>query len=393
MTFVDRFIAYNTEAESPTSFWRWAGYACVGAVLRDNIYFEHGIKRTYPNIYVVLLADSAEHRKSVPLEQVSNLLHEIKNTKIIQGRTSIQAVITDLANSEMNPRTGEMIKGGSCILCAGELSAFFVDDPQSIRILTDLYDFKKEYVMSLKGSGKSTVKNVCLSMLAASNETLLKEVYTNKAVYGGLLGRTFFIKPDEFRPGNSLLKVDMSRYDIKPLVSILRDISGMRGVVTITDDAVKLYDTWYLSLRKSYQNKKDRTGVLGRIHTGVLKISMIIAAAEFRSTEITKECVDKSIDECSKLLVNYEEYASSMGNSNVAQIGSILLAELWKSPNKTISRKELLLKYWVDFTAKDLDELISTLEQAGMIKTILDGNECTYKMTDKCQKVFSEQVK
>lgn len=389
MSFVDQFIEKYKDAESPTSFWRWAGYACIGAILRDNIWYDNGIHKTYPNIYVVLLADSAESRKSVPLNKVFELLISVRNTKIIQGRASIQSVIEDLAMVEMDKATGHPIKGGSCILIAGELSAFFVDDPQSIRILTDLYDYKKEYSVSLK-SGKSRVSNVCLSMLAASNETLLREVYNNKAIYGGLLGRTFFIKPDEFRKGNSLLKVDPSKYDISELSKKLVEIKKLHGSMTITEDAYKMYDSWYLNLRESYRVKKDKTGILGRIHTGVLKIMMIIAAAEHYDLQIRLCCVEQAISECSKLLMNYEEYATAMGQSSIAQVGSLFLSELWASSNKTITRKDFLIRHWADVSAKDFDELLTTLEQAGMIQTILNGNECSYRMTSKCTKTFED---
>lgn len=392
MSFVDNFIKKYEEAESPTAFWKWAAYATIAAILRDNVWYDSGVYKTYPNIYVVLLADSAESRKSVPLNKASDLLFAIKNTKIIQGRASIQQVIEDLSSAEMDKKTGNLIKGGSCILIAGELSAFFVDDPQSIRILTDLYDYKQEYVVALK-SGKSKVSHVCLSMLAASNETLLKEVYNNKAVYGGLLGRTFFIKPDEFRAGNSLLRVDIDKYRIDKLVEEIQILTKFRGAMQITDAAYDLYDTWYKKLRAAYKLKKDKTGILGRIHVGVLKISMILAISDHRDTTIQECCVEKAINDCSQLLANYEEYATAMGQSSVAQIGSVFLSELWAESKKILSRREFLLRHWADFSAKDFDELLVTLEQAGMIEMVMNGAEIGYRMTGKCTKIFADQIK
>lgn len=392
MSFVNEFLFIHKDLESPTSFWRWAAYTCIGAILRDNVFYDGGAFKVYPNIYTVLLADSAESRKSVPLNKVNDLMLEIRNTKIISGRSSIQAVLEDLGTTEMDRKTGHPIKGGSCLLIAGELSAFFVDDPQSIKIMTDIYDFKKEYAVSLK-SGRCKITNVCLSMLAASNETLLKEVYNNKAVYGGLLGRTFFIKPDEFRPGNSLMGKGIQQYDLSSLVQTLHKIKNLRGTITISNEACDIYDSWYKALRESYRTKKDKTGILGRIHMGVLKVAMIIAVADHLELEIKPCCMNQAIDECSKLLKNYEEYATGMGQSNIAQIGSTFLAELWNSKNKTISRKSFLMAHWADFSSKDFDELLVTLEQAGMIQTVVDGNECAYKMTIKCTKVFNNEDK
>src|SRR5258706_15849366 len=99
MNFSSAFIQFTAAYESPTSFWRWSSYALVAAILRDNVYFEHGLFKTYPNIYVILLADSAEYRKGGSFPLVTELLlhEEIRNTKIIQGRNSVQAVIDDLS--------------------------------------------------------------------------------------------------------------------------------------------------------------------------------------------------------------------------------------------------------------------------------------------------------
>src|SRR5665213_1423119 len=97
--FITSFLKHTEEYESPGSFWRWGAYATIAAVLRDSVYYDHGLRKTYANIYVVLLADSAEYRKSGPFQPITDLLNSdgLRNTKVIRGRSSIQAVLDDLS--------------------------------------------------------------------------------------------------------------------------------------------------------------------------------------------------------------------------------------------------------------------------------------------------------
>ena len=180
------FLEHTKIYESPTSFWKWAAYASIAAVLRDNVYRKQGDITTYPNIYVLFLAQSGA-RKGAPISLAQSLIQKVNNTKIISGRTSIQAIIDELAHTETNSKTGKLVKGGSAILIAGELAAGIVGDTAAVGILTDIYDLKTDFKHHLRSTGRFKIDRIVFNMLAASNADLLKEVYTQSAVSGGLL--------------------------------------------------------------------------------------------------------------------------------------------------------------------------------------------------------------
>ena len=234
--FISMFMEYNSEFESPGSFWKWSGYALVSAVLRNSVYHNTGNDILYPNIYVLLLADSAAFRKGGSFPLVTELLTELHHTKIYDGRASIQALLEKLS-IDMAGKKGSPIRGGSALLLAEELASFFVADPQLIPMITNIYRSRKIYTYDLRGNA-FTVKDLCVSMLSASNEIHLRDVYDSRAVYGGLLGRTFLVKPDERRAPNSLLEVDASKYNTKDLLP--------RFLETLHKDLVP--DTWTLSI-------------------------------------------------------------------------------------------------------------------------------------------------
>lgn len=386
--FVSLFIDYTRQYESPTNFWKWSAYATVAAVLRDNVHYYHGMNRkTYPNIYVVMLADSAEYRKSGPFTPVVSLLNNLNVTKVIKGRASVQAILDRLGQMVGPKGTSAGLKGGSCILIAEELASFFVSDPALIPLITDMYDYRDNWDYNIK-SGGTEIKNLCVTMLAASNETFLREVYTNTAVYGGLLGRTIMIKPDETRPPNSLLDVTEDTEAIKDLLNSLKQVALLKGTTTMTPDAKVTYDIWYHALYNSYKKCNDRTGVTQRMHTTALKLAIIIAGSHY-TREINNHYIEEAIEEITKLKSNYEVYAMSAGKSTQSEIGALFLNTLWNSPDKKVTRDKILMFHWNMMSAKELDDLTETLLAAKLIKAEpTGGNTIIYEMTEKCKDIF-----
>lgn len=222
--FISDFLEFTKEAESPTQFLRWSAIGCIGAVLRDNVYIDANFGRVYPNLYVILVARSGACRKGLPLKVTKSLISKVNNTKIIDGRTSIQAVVAELAKNYTQHTPGGkgyVVQGASGLLYTEELAAFMVDDKATIPILTDLYDYREEWTNHLKSSDTERLKNVCLSMIAASNETFLKEVYTKSALYGGLLGRTVIIYEQKRRHKNAGIRRSTSTVKPEDLIDHL----------------------------------------------------------------------------------------------------------------------------------------------------------------------------
>lgn len=398
-SFTDLFIEFTKEAETPTAFWKWGSYAIVAACLRDNVYWMQRGHKMCTNIYVLLNADSAIQRKSGPIKEADRLLSGIKVTKVIRGRGSIQAILEDLSASAMDRDSGKTLRGGSCLLVADELKSFFVGDDSLVGILTDIYDYRDSFDYKLRGA-PFKVKNLCVSMLAASNDEFLKTIYTGEAVYGGLLGRTFLVKTNELRPGNSLLELESEekanelKYDPQPLMNRLKEISKLNGKVRFEIEAKLAFDKWYMDLRESYKKKPDRTGVLARLHTGVVKLAVILAVSR-RLEFIIRTCdIDDAISECMSLLPNYEGFAMSVGKSNEAVAGSYLMNEMW-TRGGSISRVSFLQKYWYEVSSETFDKLIVTLEQAGMIGRSYGLNGAaseTLTMTEKCKNIFKGET-
>lgn len=393
MGFIKLLLEHTKPYESPESFWKWSAYCTVAAVMRDSCYIRQGDSELYPNVYVLLLADSAVHRKGNPVRFCEKLTNKIANTKVISGRTSIQAILDELARGETHPKTGKAIKGGSSLFSAPELSAGIVNDPEAIKILTDIYDFKEEYTSRLRGTGTFHIKNICFTMMAASNESLLIDLYDEKARTGGLLGRTFLVKPNEFRQGNSLFDFPDTTASMKRIADSLLAISKIEGEMVVSEAARKEYNDWYIPFRASQQNVKDKTGILGRIHTSILKLSMILCADHTLGLVIKKEHIEEAIAESMGLLPNYTQFVMSGGKSPISNIATIVLQQLFDAEGHGLSRAYLLRMNWNEFDVETFDKFITTMEQAEMITGIMIDNGIGYKLTKKCIDILFKDKK
>src|SRR4051812_42124376 len=117
--YIQDFIDYTSAYESPTDFFYWSALAGVSAVLRDSCYLMLGDTKLFPNIYVLIVANPAM-RKAKPLNSTVELVKHVENTKIIEGRTSIQAVIQRLGDIERR-KNGQSITGASGFIFSEEI--------------------------------------------------------------------------------------------------------------------------------------------------------------------------------------------------------------------------------------------------------------------------------
>jgi uncharacterized protein DUF3987 len=384
---IRQFIEYTQAYESPTDFFYWSMVVGIAAALRDNCYILLGDTRVYPNLYILIIAKPAM-RKAKPLNSVVELLKYVDNTKIIEGRTSIQAVIQRLGEIERR-QSGATIKGASGIVFSEEISAMFTEDDANIPVLTDLYDYKSTYTSALVSRGTTRLSNVVVSLLGASNEELLKPVFNNRAIYGGLLSRCLIVYGDKVRHRNSLMYEDAKKYDPSELRRCFKIISGLHGTFSITKEGRDYYNEWYISTCPELEKNAGNTGAEGRIHTNVLKLAMVLTVAEKYNLEIGREQIERAIHRVQTLFTNYKRLTLGSGKSQQAEPSVILLKVLWEAKDYELKRQEIMYKTWADMSMDDLDAVTKTLLGAGLIQTREDKKHGTiYTLTGLAVEYF-----
>lgn len=381
--FIDALMEYQKDAESPDNFWRWAAISCLSATLRNNVYLETRIGKILPNMYIVLYADSGAARKGAPVKFAGKLLNATQCTKVVAGRTSMQAAVKELGGTYTNDR-GKIIQGSAGLLYSEELAALMVQDPATIDLLIDLYDYHENWTNNLVNSGKTKLKEVCLSLLAASNSDLFTKSYAAQGIKNGLLGRTMIIKEEKARKRMSLLDLPpVNESKILELVNHIEKISLIKGVLKLSSEAHKFYNDWYYGAPQELLT--DKIGYASRLGTHVFKVAIALAAAreDFHEMLINRTDVENAVNLCIEVKRNLRAVTIGTGSNTGAYQCGLIVKAVIAEPSHRITRKKLVQRLLGEIDVEGLDAALLLLQQGGLMEEGIMNGEITIGITQK----------
>src|SRR3990167_989144 len=383
MSFIDSIVDQHKEYESPISFWYWSALASVSAVLKDNVFIDRYIYKLYPNIYVMLHADSGI-KKGPPISMARKLTKNLAHCYV--GRSSIQGILKDMGSTQTMPG-GKFLDKTKAFICSSELTSSIVDDKVALTILTDLYD--RNYN---EGDWKSLLKmeffslvSPTITMLTGTNEAQGEEFFLRKDIHGGYFARTFIIHETHRNKINSLMYKPDKLPDYNEFREYLTVLSKLHGEVIIEDDAKDYYDKWYHEFSEAVDAHQIKypTGTLNRFGDSVLKVALVTALATRPELVIKEIDIINAIENCEKLIGNVRRTTMGRGKNAMANEMALVMIELCERTDHKISRKQLNKKYWANASSEEWDKITDSLEASGAITKIMIGNELTYVMSDE----------
>lgn len=406
--WLDDLVDQHKELESPTSFWRWSGIAALSAVLKDQVWIDRQIYKLYPNIYVMLHAESGM-KKGPPISMAKQLVKSVNNTKIISGRSSVQGILKEMGSSSTQPG-GKVVMKSHTFICSSELSSSLVEDPVATKILTDLYD--RQYN---QGDWKSLLKmetfslvDPTVTMLSATNEAMGEELFTRSAIQGGFFARTFIVYERDSQTSNSLVYPLSKPIDYSASSEYLKEVGKLKGPflpIASLDNSngcrfkkVKngrdiyfnhvgiIYDDWYDEFKETVKSQevKDETGTLNRFGDSVLKVAMLLSLANKPELILTVSAMEDAISSCEKLLGNVRKTTlGKHGMSNSSLLKTLIIMEFINRDNHQVTRTVLMKKMWMHYqNSQEFDDMMTAFEGAGMITINSIPNNILYCMPD-----------
>ena len=378
--FIEYFLRYTAAAESPTDFFKWAAISAISAIARDNVYLETEVVTVYPNLYVLLYARSGACKKSVPLKKILPIIKAVKNTKIIEGRTSLQYAITNLGKGIFD-LNGNVVPGASGLIYSEELTSMIIKDDSTIAYLTDLYDYHETWNSGTQARQEEKLENVCLSILSATNEKLFKTVFTAEAIYGGLLGRTLIVIGEKARHKNSLMWQTVEPLKIDPMISHLIQVSRLKGPLTLTKEASTYFDTWYHE--QDFEKNDSETGLEYRLTVHILKVAMMLALSEESLEKIvTLTHLKTAMDMILALVPGYRMFSTNVMVSEEQKQSVLVMKVILKQNGGWLEKREILRHHWFELDMAIFSSIVEKLSMANMIETgYSNGNEPVYRAT------------
>jgi hypothetical protein len=370
--WLDSILESASELESPKQFWYWSALCALSAVLKDSVYLDQHAVLTYPNIYVILIAKSGL-RKGAPVALAQDLVRRAGNTRVIEGRGSIQGIVKELS-IVANNGSGKTITDSCGFFCNDEFAASLVEDKAAMTLLTTLYD--RNYH---DGPWNNTLKS--------GKETLLKELITHREIKGGFVGRTFFVLGNRKNTINALTRPLKNKLDREKMACYLIEASKLRGGFDWNEEAREIYEGWYQSVSEK-DSGDDDTGTTERIGAHVLKVAMLLHVARELTLILEPKDIEDALEACSPFISSAATVTIGHGTSKPALEGAEILKEIIYA--KRVARKDILKRHWANITAVELDSIMDTFIQAGYVIEGMENNVKYYYIADKILEAYME---
>lgn len=385
--WIQGYLDYTEDQESPEQIHFWTALSVLSAAMRRQVYIDMGgVYKLFPNIYVLIVGESAKIRKSVAMEMGIKLLEEaVPDIFILRGRTTPEAVVkyanrTNITQNGMDPTKAVIRQDSHFLLYADELATLFGYDrimaSRMSILLTDIYSSKDKYPHLTKGDAPIILHNLYPTLLAATDPRNLK-VLPEDAV-GGLLGRTIFVVANKRRRKNAWPELSKRENLWRDLVVDLARISSLKGTFTVTKEARELFTKWYDKFTDREVNDPRLDAFMERGHDTARKISMLISLSRSNSLIISAEHMAGGIAVLEKQI---EEFTKSMEwtATTIYSQNRMKLLDLLKRRGGVASRRVLMKA--MNISRDDMDTLQISLEQEGSITVAQIGNDFIFKIT------------
>lgn len=385
--WLDLYLEYSSNTESPTSYHLWCGISAIAGALQRKVYLHWGVGQTlYPNLYVVLVGPAGRTRKGVAIGIAKDLLRDLTNVKIApesaSGQQAMTLVMKEAYGNFIDPTDGQSKLHCSTTVFSEELSVFLGQGNIAyLANLTDWYDSKEEWEYQSVGRGKDKLNGVCLNFLGGTAPDWIQSMIPQEAVGGGFTSRVIFVV--EEKKGKIVPEPVMTKREIelrKQLRNDLERINKMAGEMTMNDACRRKYVNWYKSESAAAEaghpaiDDSRFASYCERRATHLRKLLMVVSAARGDDLLLTEEDFDRTLGFLEAAERNMSKTFGGFGKSRTSDATETIKNFICGMRHTT--RGLVLQRYYLDVDAPTLSGIEQTLEQMGCIKTepyLLDG--------------------
>ncbi len=379
-SWIDDILADHTDVETPESWIYWSLIFVISSAAANNYTVRSfkGKLTYYPNVYIMLLGDSGKG-KGYPVNLAKRLLQEADITRVIAGRSSIQAIIKEGATTR-SVAGKAIITDSRMAIVNGELSSAVIGDPQALEILTDLFDrnYNPDWTNMLKGDGHEKLKDPYVTCLFGSSPAHFYNSVPQHNIEGGYIGRNLIIYEekrarslDSLDPENELLDVDWFKEKAVPkyVPHLIKIAKSKPSRIILEEPARVLYNTWKQDWRSKEETYNDKTGFITRVPDHVLKVSMCLCLARYDNNSLIIESdITEAINKVTGLIYASSKAAQGGGLDEDAAKTKRVVDYLISAKDNYLSRTELLQRGYGDYDSLTLDKILDTLLEMKWVK-------------------------
>lgn len=369
--FITLARIYSEIYESPQMFFVWGALAAIAAAAQRKLWMSHGLYTICPNIYLVIVGQPGQVKKSTAINMVEDLLRELPEVATLKDVFTKEALTKAMA-AAVKPETITPIftmMHSSMTLFANELSAL-LKDKFFVPVLNSLYDCKKTFDSTTKWKGVDNIPHPFLNIIAATTPKWVADSLGGDVIEAGFTSRALFIYQDTPARRNPFPIHQKEQIDaFNAMVQILETVLTLKGEFQLTPAAADLYRQWYNS-RPNFSGDFSMAGFYERKPTHVLKVAMMISLAH--KTELVIE--EQDIQEALALLDAVEplmERAFKGVGKNPLVSESVNVLDIVRKAD-FIEADVLFKMVWHNVRQKDFIEIIEYGIKGGTLEKVVD---------------------
>lgn len=297
--FLAAYEEYAADRFVPPQFNTWVGLSILAGALERRCWLPWSNTYSfYPNIYVLLVSKPGVG-KSVSLAKGVDLLKAVSrktNTLNIMPSQVTEAKFIELMG---HGRSFIDRSAGKEMMVFQNAGYYFASEASNslrnifgdfIACLTDFYDCPPFWERATKKDRKTiALKNVCMNILAGSTFDYLGKLVSDENIQGGFASRLLYvvqqenvIREQQWQNGETdEIRALRKTYE-QVLIEDLTHISKLTGPMHADPEFGAAWEKWYPEYqRKVFAIESEKIqSVLARANTNVLKVSMLLSAAE-----------------------------------------------------------------------------------------------------------------
>ncbi len=378
--WIESYFDYTKTQESPEIFHFWTAVSILATTLGRNVWINRKKYKIYPNHYIILLAGSAVCRKSIAAQMGTGLL---KLAKIHDdGAEKITNAALWQWMDEEARRTGK----SEIFVFSDELGLSLNKEEATkgvIQTLTRFYTCPDYVKNKTKVSGIDEVRLSCINVLAATTPDDFVDIIPGSATGKGFTSRLHIVYADRARFRRADLEND-EELEAR-LVSDLVSIRKLKGEIKIEPDAWAWWKYWYeneYDKEVHIGNDSGSDSFHGRKHDYVLKLGVILSLSKRDELIVT---IDEMLN--AYKIVTIVEKGLPKIYGMIGRVPSAGHADRIKNQlknhNSELTKSELSHLNWNKLSAKELDEVMRKLIEAGDVLPDYKNKTTIYRLTKK----------
>ncbi|MBA7563676.1 DUF3987 domain-containing protein [Candidatus Atribacteria bacterium 1244-E10-H5-B2] len=365
--FIESYKEYAGQiSDAPAKYQELMALAIISTIVNRNVYLKWGRRNLYPNLYIVLIGKSTVMRKTEALDGALQTIYHINKDLIFPSEFTQEALFNHISDNPVGIISWTEFGG----FLAGASKSYKSDIKEFLTSVYDCPNFLKKKLVDRE----YIIEKPFINIITATTIHWFVDRITEADTLGGFLGRFVYMPCTKDDRNDWYWMPQMEPVNTgNMLIANIKNILEIKGEFKISDEAktvlikyLKRHDDeiWELD------DTKGLIGFYGRLADYVFKFAMLYEISGYKSLVISENSVMRSIklvnqfkQSLNKLLGDYVAFTKEA--KDIQRVLNLIKNE------GTIRRDRLMQNSHM--TAKQLDEVISTLIQSNRIIAIYLG--------------------